>query len=76
MYKCPPGQWIDKIILRAGRGHMVNAIEVETNMGVKSGKFGGTGGKVKEIDAKGKRIGGVNIRHGQLVDAVAFYVIE
>lgn len=69
-FQAPPGQWIDKIYVISN--NLVNALTFETNMGVRSAKFGGTNGQQGQLVATGKRISGVRVRCGTLIDQISF----
>jgi hypothetical protein len=46
-WQCPPGQWISKIHLFTGS--KIDSIQVETNLGLQSPKFGGNGGGHRQV---------------------------
>lgn len=74
-FQAPVGQWIDRISVRYAEGNCpLVAIQMETNTGMQSGWKGGVGGQQADINAKGRRITGVQVRSGGKIDAVGFLI--
>lgn len=74
LYQAPPGQYINKVY--ASYGNTLNLISFETNLGDKSRQFGQPGPRQGQFIVQGKRITGVRVRYGNLIDKVQFLAAQ
>ena len=68
--ECPPGQWISKVHVFSGS--VIDALQFETNSGMKTAKFGGQGGKEYVVETKGKKICGVKGKVSNHIEQLCF----
>ena len=73
MFQAPPGQWINKIMIRVGA--CIDAIQFRTNQGVASPSFGGNGGGPGEYETHG-RITGFKARSENCLNGLCMIVSE
>ena len=74
-YQAPPGQYINKV--NVVHGALVNQISFESNLGDKSRHFGNEpAAKQGQFIAQGKRITGVRVSCGTLIDKVQFLATQ
>ena len=64
------GQWIDQVITY--NNQCLQAVEFVTNAGDRSPKFGKQASNRREHNMKGKRITGVRVRSGDIIDGISF----
>ena len=74
-YQAPPGQYIDKVY--TVHGDLLNQIRFETNQGDRSRNFGSEWAAHQgQFVAQGKRITGVRVGAGSLIDRVQFLATQ